>query len=51
MESDFVFARRVDTGERVYIPLAHLRVFEGAFVLDQDAPASEKKPATPAKGA
>ena len=40
--SEFTFAYRADTGERVYIPKSHLDVFKGSFRLSQRQQAAEK---------
>ena len=45
--SEFTFAYRADTGERVYIPKSHLDVFKGSFRLSQRQQAAENT--TPAK--
>ena len=45
---DFVHAWVVETSERVYIPKAHLEIFEGAFTLEDPhgvAAATKTKPA------
>lgn len=47
--SEFTFAYRADTGERVYIPKSHLDVFNGSFRLSQRQQAAEKT--APAVGA
>lgn len=49
-DSEFTFAYRADTGERVYIPKSHLDVFKGSFRLSarqqkepEATPATDKK--------
>lgn len=46
--SEFTFAYRADTGERVYIPKSHLDVFKGSFRLSQRQQAAESTPASTA---
>ena len=48
---DFVHAWVLETGERVYIPRSHLKIFEGAFTLEDPhgvAAATKTKPAVAA---
>lgn len=44
--SEFTFAYRADTGERVYIPRSHLDVFKGSFRLSQRQKDAESTPAS-----
>lgn len=46
--SEFTFAYRADTGERVYIPKSHLDVFKGSFRLSQRQKDAESTPASTA---
>lgn len=46
--SEFTFAYRADTGERVYIPRSHLEVFKGSFRLSQRQKDAESTPASTA---
>lgn len=41
--TDFVHAWVVETGERVYIPKAHLEIFEGVFTLEDPQGAAAVK--------
>lgn len=45
--SEFTFAFRADTGERVYIPKSHLDVFRGSFRLSQRQQTEKAREANP----
>ena len=46
--SEFTFAYRADTGERVYIPKSYLEVFKGSFRRSQRQKDAESTPASTA---